>query len=77
VDRKQLGQAIKGWRILRGMSRESLGVAIGKPVGTIASYEQGVSAPGGLTLLAIQQVLDVGWRDLLIDTPSKPTSVSA
>ena len=68
MDNKQLiGQNIRNYRTLRGMSQYQLAYAIGCAQSTIAMYESGRREPDMDTIEAIADVFNISKRDLVPD----------
>lgn len=68
MDNKQiLGQNIKDYRQLRGMTQAQLADAIGCASSTIAMYETGKREPDMDTIEAIADIFNVRKRDLIPD----------
>jgi transcriptional regulator with XRE-family HTH domain len=63
------GSKLREFREGRPMSRELLGVAVGKSASAIGLYELGYRQPSRATLIRLAAVLDVSPRDLLDEDP--------
>ena len=65
---KYVGNQIKKYRKLRGMTQKELGLKIGVKHNTISGYESGTNEPEQNTLFAIADVLGISINDLFPPT---------
>ena len=64
VGTKRLGQTLRGWRLIRGMTVEELSRATNIPATTLNAYERGTRTPGGDRLLTLMVTLRLAVQDL-------------
>ena len=66
---KWVGDRVRTARVLRGMSQDQLGQAVGLTFQQIQKYEKGVNRIGASRLYRLSQVLDVPLMWLFEDCP--------
>ena len=66
-----LGENIKRYRILKGISLRKFGELVGLSQTAIAKYEQNILIPDGEKLIKFAQALDCKVIDLLKDNSNK------
>ena len=74
-----VGNRVKGLRVLRGMSQEKLGQAVGVTFQQIQKYERGANRMGASRLVEIGTALDVPAAYFFAELPSngKPIDPAA
>lgn len=72
---KYVGNQIRKYRKLRGMTQKELGLKIGVKHNTISGYESGANEPEQNTLFAIADVLGISINDLFPPT-TEPTATN-
>ena len=65
-----LGDSIKYFRKIKGLSQEDLAAKIGKSVSSVRKYEQAVVLPSTEVLQAIASALDVSFEKLVSNEPN-------
>ena len=73
---RYIGQQIKKYRLLKGLTQKELGLMVGVKHNTISSYESGVNRPEGNILFVIAKVLDISIDDLFPATRRPALSVA-
>lgn len=68
MTKMELGQRLKGWRLVRGADLIELSGMTGIPVSTLEIYERGTREPGGLRMLALMEALKITPTDLIART---------
>lgn len=66
MTKMELGQRLKGWRLVRGASLQDLSARTGIPTSSLEIYERGTREPGGLRVLALMDALRLTPADLLL-----------
>lgn len=78
MDNKQiLGQNIRNYRQLRGMTQTQLANALGCASSTVAMYETGKREPDMDTIEAIADIFNIRIRDLVPDRIATPEETLA
>jgi transcriptional regulator with XRE-family HTH domain len=65
INAQELGAKLRGWRNVRLIELPELSKATGIPESSLEIYERGGRVPGGLRMIVIMHVLNIGPADLV------------